>query len=119
MTDTRAPAPTGSPAVVITLLSGLLGLLVSLNAGGFAIALFLCAVSLAALPLALADRPGARSVRFALLGAAMAVLGLVLVLVPQLTGSAQQDARTRDPLRVDDRPSSPGPARPTPTTPAG
>lgn len=118
--DPTAPAEpsTGSPAVAITLASGLVGLLLSLNAGAFAVALFFCAVSLAALPLAVADRPGARSLRFALLGGLMAALGLALVLVPQLTGQAQNDARNTDPLRVDDRPLAPGPARPTPT-PAG
>lgn len=120
MPDPTAPAEpsTGSPAVAITLASGLVGLLLSLNAGAFAVALFFCAVSLAALPLAIGDRPGARSLRFALLGGVMAALGLLLVLVPQLTGQAQRDARNTDPLRVDDRPVAPGPARPT-ATPAG
>jgi hypothetical protein len=77
----REPS-TGSPAVAITLASGLVGLLLSLNAGAFAVALFFCAVSLAALPLAVGDRPGGRSLRFALLGGLMAALGLALVLVP-------------------------------------
>lgn len=119
--DPAAPAEpsTGSPAVVITLASGLAGVLLSLNTGGFAVSLFFCAVALAALPLALADRPGGRAVRFALLGGLMAVVGLALTLVPQLTGQAQRDARNTDPLRVDDRPAAPGPARTTPSAPAG
>ena len=120
-TDPATPTEpsSGSPAVAITLASGLAGLLLSLNRGAFAVALFFCAVGLAALPLALADRPGGRSLRFALLGGASALLGLALVLVPLLTGQAQRDARTTDPLRVDDRPAVPAPARATPTPPAG
>lgn len=116
------PAPdtdraSGSPAAVITVLGGLVGLLLSLNRGALAVALFCCAGALAVLPLALADRPGGRAVRFALLGGLMALVGLAVALVPQLTGQASRDARTSDPLRVDDRPAAPGPARP-PTPPA-
>ena len=115
--DTERSA--GSPAVAITLASGLVGLVLSLNAGGFAVALFFCAVALAALPLALADRPGGRAVRLALLGGLSALVGLALVLVPQLTGEQQRGARGSDPLRVDDRPAVPGPARAPATPPAG
>ena len=119
VTAPDAERSTGSPAVAITVASGLVGLLLSLNAGGFAVALFFCAVALAALPMALADRPGGRAVRFALLGGLCAVIGLVLALVPQLGGEQQRGARTGDPLRVDDRPASPGPAPAPATQPAG
>lgn len=114
MSSPPTPVST-SPAAVITVAAGLLGLLLSLNSGGFAIALFLSAVSLAALPLALGDRPGPRIVRFVLLGGAMAVLGLVLVLGPLLFGEAQQADRERDPARSSrDVPSVPRQA-PAPT----
>ena len=119
MTAPDTERSTGSPAVAITLASGLVGLVLSLNAGGFAVALFFCAVALAALPLALADRPGGRAVRLALLGGLSALVGLALVLVPQLTGEQQRGARGSDPLRVDDRPAVPGPARAPATPPAG
>ena len=117
MTAPDTERSTGSPAVTITVASGLVGLLLSLSAAGFAVALFFCAVALAALPMALADRPGGRAVRFALLGGLCAVVGLVLVLVPLLGGEQQRGARTGDPLRVDDRPAAPGPARASATPP--
>ncbi len=115
----RPPAPSapagGSPAVVVTVLAGLVGLLVSLNRGGFAIALFLAAVSLAALPMALADKPGAKAVRLALLGGAMGALALVLVLGPLLFGDAEQAERDKSPARArTDVPSTPAPPRATP-----
>ncbi len=108
---------TQSPAVVVTVLAGLAGLLLSLNSGGFAIALFLGAVSLAALPMALADHPGARSVRLAVLGAGMGALALVLVLGPLLFGQQQQADRRQDPTRsTQDSPTLPLPASvPSPT----
>lgn len=90
---------TGSPAVAITLGAGLVGLLLSLNDGGFAMSLFFSLVALAALPLALADRPGGRSVRWALLGAASGLLGLLLVLGPLLYGEQQRASRDEDPPR--------------------
>lgn len=97
----------GSPATALTLVAGLVGLLLSLNAGGFALALFLGLTSLAALPMALADRPGAKAVRLAVLGAGMGVLSLVLVLVPLLSGAQQTAERQKDPGRSQDVPSLP------------
>ncbi|MCW2777884.1 MAG: hypothetical protein JWN17_1609 [Frankiales bacterium] len=103
-TETR----TGSPASVITVGAGLVGLLVSLNSGAFPVALFLCAVSLAALPLALSDRPGARLVRVVVLGGLMAALGLCLALGPLLFGDTQRADRARNPARSNaDVPSTP------------
>lgn len=102
----------GSPAVLLTAGCGLLGLLLALNAGAFAVSLFFSAASLAALPMALADRPGARVLRFALLGAGSAVLALALVLVPLLTGTVQREQRTSDPVFTgEETPSLPEPAR--------
>ena len=101
----------GSPAVVLTFALGMAGLLTALSASAFAVSLFLSASALAALPMALADRPGASPLRFALLGAGSAVLGLVLVLVPLLGGSVARDGRTVDPPRELDRPVAPAPAR--------
>lgn len=96
----RDPA-TGSPATTITAVAGLLGLVVSLGAAAYVLSLFLSAVSLAALPLALGDRPGRRPLRLALLGAVCAVLAIVLVLVPLLTGEQQiRDRREPAPRRV-------------------
>ena len=108
----------GSPAVVLTAVFGLLGLLLALNAAAFALSLFLSSASLATLPMALADRPAARTLRFALLGAASAVLALALVLVPLLTGQVQRDVRTTDPARTgEETPSLPEPAPPRSATP--
>lgn len=114
-----APAGTGSPAVLLTAGLGLVGLLTSLNGGAFALSLFFSAAALAALPMALADRPRGRPLAVTTLGAASAVLGLVLVLVPLVTGEAQRTERTSDPVREDDRPKLPGRASPTATPPAG
>jgi hypothetical protein len=85
------PEP-GSPAATITTGAGLLGLLVSLS-HAWPIALFLCAVALAALPLAIGDRPHRTLLRRALLGGAAAVVGLVIVVVPLLFGADQKAAR--------------------------
>lgn len=110
----------GSPAVVLTAVLGVLGLLTALNEGALAVSLFFSASALAALPLALADRPGGKALGYALLGAASAGLALLLVLSPLLTGDEQRRMRTSDPVIEDDRPSLPGPARPTSTpTPDG
>ncbi len=107
-----SPRSAGSPAVVVTAGCGVLGLLVALNPAAFPIALFLAAVSLAALPMALGDRPPARLLRFALVGAACAVLALVLVLLPLLTGGTQRDERRSDPVFTgEETPSVPKPAR--------
>ncbi|MCW2607009.1 MAG: hypothetical protein JWO60_1702 [Frankiales bacterium] len=107
MTAPAAPW-TRSPAVVITVVTGVLALLLSLNSGGFALALFFGAAALAALPMALADRPGPRGVRLAVLGAGMGVVALCLVLAPLLFGEQQQADRDRDPARSSqDRPSLP------------
>lgn len=114
----RPPATGGSPAVVITLVAGLLGLLLSLNSGGFALALFLGAVSLAALPMALSDKPGPRGVQLALLGGATGALALVLVLGTLLFGGPQEDARNSSPARArTDVPSTPRPVTTTPAQP--
>jgi hypothetical protein len=55
--------------------------------------LFLCAVALAALPLAIGDRPHRTLLRRALLGGAAAVVGLVIVVVQLLFGADQKAAR--------------------------
>lgn len=110
MTAPSAPW-TRSPAVVVAIVSGVLSVLLSLNSGAFAIALFAAAVALAALPMALADRPGPKGVRLAALGAGMGVVTLLLVLGPLLTGDAQRAAREKDPARsTSDRPAVPRPA---------
>lgn len=101
----------GSPAVVLTAAAGLVGLLLALNPAAFAVSLFFSATSLAALPMALADRPGARRLRFALLGAASAALALALVLVPLLGGQAQREQRAPEPDSTGVQvPDLPGPA---------
>lgn len=102
---------TGSPAVAIALGAGVLGLLTSLNTGGLAVSLFFSATALAALPMVLADRPGGRALRFALLGAACAVLGLVLALGPQLFGEQQRSVRETEQTRDDEGrlPEAPAP----------
>ena len=105
--DAPAEPRAGSPAVAITVAAGLVGLLLSLSSGGFALALFLGLTSLAAQPMALSDRPGAKGVQMALLGAAMGLLALVLVLVPLLTGDQQRADRRQDPGRSQDAPSLP------------
>lgn len=89
----RSPRPQpGSPAAALSFGSGLLGLLVSLS-HAWPIALFLCAVSLAALPMAVADHPHRTLLRRAFVGGVAAVLGLVVVLVPLLFGAQQQQDR--------------------------
>jgi hypothetical protein len=85
------PQP-GSPAAALSFGAGLLGLLVSLS-HAWPVALFLCAVSLAALPMAVGDRPHRTLLRRAFVGGVAAVLGIVVVLVPLLFGAQQKQDR--------------------------
>lgn len=97
----------GSPAAAVTSVAGLLALLVSLNDAAYIMSLFFSAVSLAALPLAVADRPGGRLLRFAFLGAGSAVVAAALVVVPLLTSDQAKAGRTEPPPARVSLPAAP------------
>ncbi len=97
--NSRRPPVTRSPAAVVAVAAGVPAVLFALSASGFAVALFLAFVALAAVPLALSDRAGRESNRLALAGAAAAVLALFLV-GRLLVGAEQQVLRQSAPASV-------------------
>ena len=119
MQQQRRPAAEDrtSPAAVVAAAAGVPSVLFALNASSFAVALFLALVALAAVPLALSDRAGARSTRLLLVGAVTAVLALALV-GRMLVGEDQRVRREAAPLPTASAAPAAGQAAAVPAAPA-